>query len=313
MADDTDLHFTAISEDDAQRLLDSKVSESTKRAIGYSIRTLSEYSKKRNMSLNDVFQLPKAELNDFLRQFYAEARKHDGSLYTRNALISLRYGLQKHFSKMCDCDIVNDREFSSSSELFSSVLVSLKKQGKGATQHKQPLSSDDFNKLYTSNVLSTSDPVGLQSKVFVDIMMYLCNRGGVNLRDMKKSDFQILTDSAGLRYVSVVDKQTKNHHDDDDDLCQQDRMYQLPGNPKCPVLSFEKYTAKLSSEVDCFWQKPAIKTVTEETVCWYEKVPVGKNTLATKMKTLSVEANLSAIYTNHCLRATCITAKRRWF
>jgi len=78
-------------------------------------------------------------------------------------------------------------------------------------------------------------------------------------------------------------------------------------------LSFEKYTAKLSSEVDCFWQKSAIKTVTEETVCWYENVPVGKNTLATKMKTLSVEANLSAIYTNHCLRATCITAKRRWF
>jgi len=127
---------------------------------------------------------------------------------------------------MCDCDIVNDRE------LFSSVLVSLKKQGKGATQHKQPLSSDDFNKLYTSNVLSTSDPVGLQSNVFVDIMMYLCNRGGVNLRDMKKSDFQILTDSAGLRYVSVVDKQTKNHQgQDDDDLCQLDRMYQLPGNP----------------------------------------------------------------------------------
>jgi len=127
VADDTDLHFTAISEDDAQRLLDSKVSESTKRTIGYSIRTLSEYSKKRNMSL---YQLPKAELNDFLRQFYAEARKHDGSLYTRNALISLRYGLQKHFSKMCDCDIVNDREFSSSSELFSSVLVSLKKTRK---------------------------------------------------------------------------------------------------------------------------------------------------------------------------------------
>ena len=124
MADDTDLHFTAISEDDAQHLIDSKLSESTKRTIGYSIRTLSEYSKKRIMSLNDLCQLPKAELNDFLRQFYAEARKHDGSLYTRNALISLRYGLRKHFCKMCDCDIVNDRE------LFSSVLVSLKKTRK---------------------------------------------------------------------------------------------------------------------------------------------------------------------------------------
>ena len=313
MADDTHSRFATVSEDDMQCLLDSRLSGNTKRVIGCSIRTLSEYSKKRNMSLNDLYQLPKAELNDFLRQFYAEARKHDGSLYTRNGLISLRYGLHKHFSKMCDCDIVSDREFSSSSELFSSVLVSMKKQGKGDTQHKQPLSSDDFNKLYTSNVLSTSDPVGLQNKVFVDIMMYSCNPGGVNLRDMKKSDFQILTDSAGLRYVSVVDKQTKNHQGQNDDLGQQDRMYQLPGNPKCPVLSFEKYISKLNSEMDCFWQKPATKTATEETECWYEKFPVGVNTLVRKMKTLSVEANLSAIYTNHCLRATCITARRKWF
>jgi len=59
-------------------------------------------------------------------------------------------------------------------------------------------------------------------------------------------------------------------------------MHQLPGNPKCPVLSFEKYIAKLNSKLDCFWQKPATKTVTEETVRWYENVPVGANTLTKK-------------------------------
>jgi len=210
---------------------------------------------------------------------------------------------------MCDCDIINDAEFSSSNELFSSVLVNLKKQGKGATQHKQPISPDDFNKLYTSDVLSTSHPAGLQNKVFIDIMMYLCNRGQENLRNMTKNDFLILTDSARVRYVSVVDKQTKNHQgQDDEDVSQQGRMYQLSGNPKCPVLSFEKYIAKLNSKLDCFWQKPTTKAVTEETVRWYENVPIGANTLITKMKVLSVEANLSAIYTNHCLRATCITA-----
>ena len=135
------------------------------------------------MLLKYLYQLPKVKHSDFLCQFYAAARKPDGSLYMRNGLLSLRYGLQKHFSKMCDCDIINDAEFS------SSILISScqhEKQGKGAIQHKQPISSDDFNKLYTSDVLSTSHPVKLQNKVFIDIMMYLCNRGQENLRDMTK-------------------------------------------------------------------------------------------------------------------------------
>ena len=39
----------------------------------------------------------------------------------------------------------------------------------------------------------------------------------------------------------------------------------------------------------------------------FDKVAVGKNTLAQKMRTLSKKAKLSKIYTNHCLRATSIT------
>ena len=82
------------------------------------------------MLLKYFCQLPKVELNDFLCQFYAAARKPNRSLYTRNGLLSLRYGLQKHFSKMCDCDIINDAEFSSSTKLFSSVFVDLKNKEK---------------------------------------------------------------------------------------------------------------------------------------------------------------------------------------
>ena len=39
----------------------------------------------------------------------------------------------------------------------------------------------------------------------------------------------------------------------------------------------------------------------------FDKVAVGKNTLAQKMRTLSKKTKLSKIYTNHCLRATSIT------
>jgi integrase len=40
---------------------------------------------------------------------------------------------------------------------------------------------------------------------------------------------------------------------------------------------------------------------------WFDKAPLGKNTLEDKMKNLSKQLNLSKLYTNHSLRATTIT------
>jgi len=236
-------------------------------------------------------------------------RKKDGSFYTKNAIVTLRYGLQKHFMKTCGFDIINDTRFCSANEMFAAVLIKLKKEGKGNVQHKQPMSSEDFHKLYASSILSTDNPKGLQNKVFVDIMVYLCNRGRENLREMNRTDFGIATDSSGSRYVFMShDKLTKNHRGDiADENSQQGRMYEVPGATNCPVMSFEKYIAKLNPDVDAFWQKPKAKPADSDN-CWYYQIALGKNVLGDKMKTLSVAANLSKTYTNHCLRATCITA-----
>lgn len=40
---------------------------------------------------------------------------------------------------------------------------------------------------------------------------------------------------------------------------------------------------------------------------WYDNMAVGKNTLGKIMAKVSEEAKLSKRYTNHCIRATCIT------
>jgi len=243
-------------------------------------------------------------VNEHLQSFYQEIRKRDGSSYTQSGYISIRYGLQKHFCKNCGYDIINDAAFRSSAEVFSAVMGEMRKLGKCFVRHKQQISQSDFNKLYHSSVLSTADPVGLQNKVFIDVMMHLSNCGRDDLRKMKKSDFNIQTDSAGQRYVTLNDSLARSRHREaGEEVIPQRRMYHLPGNPRCPVMSFEKYILKLNRNSDDFWQKPATRRLMLEELCWYETVPVGVNTLASKMKTLSVEARLSTIYTNHCLRA----------
>ena len=300
--------FPHLSEQSVQQLLDDELSDASKNIIRGAVATLAEYARSRNTSLSNIEQMRADDLDVFLTRFFAEVRKQDGSLYSRNAILSLRYGLKVHFTKTCGYDIMNATEFSSSNEMFSAVLVKLKREGKGAVNHKTPLSTDDFQKLYSSDALSTENPSGLQNKVFIDIMVYLCNRGRENLREMKPSDFKIATDSSGKRYVFMLDKLTKNHRGEvSDEHSQQGRMYEQPGSSRCPVLSFEKYISKLNPDcIDTFWQKP--KTNSEDEHCWYENIPLGKNTLGNKMKTLSEKAGLTTSYTNHCLRATCITA-----
>jgi site-specific recombinase XerD len=54
------------------------------------------------------------------------------------------------------------------------------------------------------------------------------------------------------------------------------------------------------------WQRPK-KAENVPEALWYDSVAVGKNTLGNIMQKLSEEAKLSKPYTNHCIRATCIT------
>lgn len=112
----------------------------------------------------------------------------------------------------------------------------------------------------------------------------------------------------GKRFVKQnISRLTKNHRGDTADSDDKSpRMYEEPGNERCPVNSFEKYLAKLHPDNKWLWQKPR-EGFEEEDSVWFCNVPVGKNTLGNMMQKISKEANLSKMYTNHCIRATCIS------
>ena len=221
-------------------------------------------------------------------------------------MITLRYGLQRHFNKF-GFDIVNDSKFKEANDMFHAVLVKLKKEGKGSVDHKDPITKEEFLKINSSTATDVNTPRGLQNKVFMDIMMHLCNRGRENLRNFSKKDFVVVTDSTNEKYVYLAsDKLTKNHRGEslDDSRSQQGRMYETH-KPDCPVEAFERYVSHLNPVCDDFFQRPKTSVESSEQV-WYYNSPVGKNTLGEKMKKISLEAHTSKVYTNHCLRATSI-------
>ena len=103
-----DSRFPELSDEQLTDLIDNKLSKNSKLVIGRAINVLHEDSSQRNSSLTTVEDLPVNQLDDFLGKFYAEVRKEDGSLYSKNGFLCIRYGLQKHFLSK-GFDIVKDK------------------------------------------------------------------------------------------------------------------------------------------------------------------------------------------------------------
>ena len=237
-----------------------------------------------------------------------EVRKTDGEFYKRSSLVSIRAGINRHLKDNYDgqIDIIKDSEFSEANQSFRAALVQLKKVGKGDVKHHASVDENDIKKLYNSGVFNQNNPQGLQSKVWFEIMVYVCRRGRENLRELKKDHFTVGTDSNGREFVAQAKDELTKKTREDNPASRRDagRMY-ATGDKDCPVKSFKKYLEKLNPNCEALFQTP--NPSAPESGLWYKNMPCGVHTLGNMMSTLSKKAGLSRSYTNHCLRATCIT------
>ena len=226
-------------------------------------------------------------------------------MYSKNSLCSIRFALCRHFKQELNIDIIKDTEFNEANRIYEAQCVELKKQGLAKTEHKPPIADEDIKKLYRCGVFNTENPTTLQNKVFFEIMLFFCRRGRQNLRQLKKTDFEIKVNSQGKRCVlKTTDELTKNHRAHDVQAEEGGMMIANDG-PFCPVSSFEKYLSVLNPMNEYLFQRP--KKSAGEGEIWYDNMVVGENTLGKKMKVISHQAKLSTIYTNHSIRATTIT------
>ncbi|XP_029634400.1 uncharacterized protein LOC115209932 isoform X3 [Octopus sinensis] len=288
-------------------LIDLDESLRTQNIIKSAVKILKDYCRTQHTTLSLLEKKPAQQLSRFLQKFYTEVRQVSGKLYARKSMITLRYGLQRHFKRMSHLDIITDDEFIEANEVFSVILMKLRAMGKDAIKRKNPITEEDIQKIMLSSALDQDKPRGLQNKVFMDLMLHMCSRGRDNLREISKRDFSIELSPQGLQYVTFRVGAELNSNGDPP--VNEVRMYEIPGNKWCPLTSFKKYINLLNPLCDAFWQRSK-QNVNPDEVPWYDNMPIGKNTLGTRMKEISREAGCSQIYTNHCLRTTQISTLR---
>ncbi|XP_071480190.1 uncharacterized protein [Diadema antillarum] len=314
--------FPSLSDDElplSRNVRYEKHSKNTQDVIKQAVKTLKLYAKERDTTLAEIEQKDPAELCEFLRRFYAEARRENGKAYAVSSMLSLRYGLMCHFQRVKSIDIANDKRFQPANDMLRAVMRRLRAEGKGLmSRRKTPIHKEDMIKIRKSSALDVSNPRGLQNKVFVDVLLHhLCDSGRENLRDVKKSDFHLAVDSSNRQYI-YFQKCEKGNDGEVSILYSKLAAVQSPSARTtrmyenehavggCPVKSFCTYLSRLEPTCQYFWQRPK-KTFQPDLVHWYVGTPLGKNTLGLVMDRISTEAKCSHKYTNHSLQATSVT------
>ncbi|XP_071503783.1 uncharacterized protein KIAA1958 homolog [Diadema antillarum] len=297
-------NFVLLTDEELEGLLDCDASN-TKKVIRYSLKKLEEFAKLVGYeSIDVVNSLTVVELDKFLCRFYAGLGKDDGTLYTKKSMQSIKYGISKHFISR-GVDTTCSESFPESQQCFKAMMKKLKQEGKGCVKHKNPISREDMKKIAESGQLDIDTPLGLQNKVFMDVMVYFGQRGRESLRDMKPDDYVFNTDELGNRYFERRDTFTKSRRENENEEFG-GRMYELKGSRKCPVNSLVKYKELLNPSCTAFWQRPKSKPT--EVGPWYDNAPLGINTIGSKMNKIAVGAGWITKYTNHSLRATTVTS-----
>ncbi len=218
------------------RILDEKECKKTKQATKGSMKKFKQFCVSKKLVL-DIENPSVVDLDKALKVFYFGVRKEKGGKYKQSGLNPIRFGIARHYLQTKGIDIINDPAFGSSNTMFKAVFVALKKEGLGCTIPFEAISPEELQHLYygmgpdckTHNALDINTPVGLQNKVFFDIVYFLCRRGQQNIRKFNTRTFEVKTDPQGKRYVyQNIDEFNKNHRENHNDA-PKGRMYEAPG------------------------------------------------------------------------------------
>lgn len=153
-------------------------------------------------------------------------------------------------------------------------------------------------------------PQQLQWKTWFILHLHFAQRGVENDHSLKKDDISFNSKS-GRKVLILRDFRTKNHRGSDLTKSTEGVVVET-GGPNCPVAIVMEYMKRLHPKCEFFWQRTLPQYLPSDDT-WFANAKVGHNTISAMMKNISIFLRLSKTYTNHCVRATCITVLGKSF
>lgn len=306
-ADFPELNENILSEIDSleKEAMNKSTDSQTKHYIGKFKGFLRE-----NTLPDSIETMPERFLGSYLRFWYSKMRKSDGSMFAPSTMICARAAVQRYMENVGrNVNIIDGEHFKQANKTIKSIIALKLKEKASISQNTfEALENDDLLKL--KKYFSRDDPVRLQHEIFFLIIFHFGFRGREWLRDINKADLMFCSDSNGKEFIDLkIEKREKNvkgslsrrHYETNKNAV----IYSMDEKNNCPVSAIRYYLSKIPPSVSVLFPKPKKN---HSDGYWYcEKQVVGKHTLYDMMKNISKAAQLSRIYTNHCVRSTVVT------
>jgi integrase len=305
---------TTVLNDMNQLEEDSAPQRTLQQTKKYSERFRS-FLRSKNLPSN-FEEIPDRYLSQYLRYFYSELRQENGEFFSPSSLICIRAGIHRRLTSAPinrNVDILHGEHFAAANNMLRVMVgraLTKKKMTGEVSQGICAIEKEDLRLLRA--YFDRSNPTCLQDEVFFNICYHFGFRGREWIRDLKKDDVCVCVDAQGREFVDLRRRSlSKNVKASLQSHIYEDRkcivMYSLGGNTAhCPVVSIKDYLSRIPPKNNDLFPK-AVKKFENHKIWYCDKGVLGKNTLATMMKSVSLRAKLSKAYTNHCVRATVVT------
>ena len=251
-------------------------------------------------------------LAERLSKFYRELKQDEGKDYSRSAHVAIRAGINRYLTSETvgkTFSIITDPIFKTANNSLNAKLKKkIKKSGTSKVKHHASIQPENIQKCYESGVFAGDSPISLLRVNWFNINLYFCRRGRENQRRLTKNSFVFKKDASEVEYVEMAEQEkTKNHPGGLSDKADEaDPKFFSTGEANCLLHFLKKLIQVFNPGEEALFQRPKRKFCACDEL-WFDRAPLGVNSLGNMMKEISIAANLSQVHTNHCIRATSVT------
>ncbi|XP_028413879.1 uncharacterized protein LOC114536728 [Dendronephthya gigantea] len=313
--------FAELNEGEIDIILEAAVTRNTKKSTKYGMKIFNDwlYTCPTYSGGYYITEMSTAELNSCLKLFYTSARQIDGSYYKKSSMKSIRAAIDRFLKNPPNnkpFSIIGDPAFNEANSMLDAFVKDLRKTGKIAgVVHKKAITKDQIQLLFDIGELGpadSDDPSQLLRTVWFYLGIYLGRRGRENQRNLKPNMLILRATADGKSYLELNREvagsipSTKNHQGGLTDVEDESdgKIFAQPDSKFCPVATIQNYLTHLNPNCDALFQRPNKKNG----IIWYCNSPVGESTLGKMLLNMTSRAGIKPPLTNHCIRATSVTA-----
>ena len=306
--------FEAIDQESIMKFIGEQANANTVRKTEHDVKLFKEFLKSQSV-FREVEELVPAELDILFGNFLVAVKKADGSDYEPSTIRGLMSSLDRYLKTKYYPHTVNQNPlFPHSNQSIKAKMSYLKANGHGSKPNESDeLTDGDIDRLFECGQLGSETPQQVINLLHITFSLVLGMRGGVEQRELKWGDIELLTDVDGDEYLChIKERKTKTRTGAD---CRDTRKFKPKAwasndKSRCPVEAYKVYrehrpTEMMTEDSPFFLSVNALRKK-GSLQPWYKNQAMGRNHIYKLVKNMVNKAGMNVEntrkLTNHSVR-----------